>query len=97
MERAVRATQEKDLLASGTRRGADERASIVKTFGSDINTRQSEVDMTKMRMQLAARLGDPKLMPQADAWSRAAVIDQLVRSRGMPRSQAVALVQMMGM
>lgn len=97
MERAVRMTSEKDLLATGSRAGAEERARIVGTFGKGVNERQSEVALARLRTQLAAQLGAPELMPQGKVWQRAAVVDSLVQQRGLARSQALALVEMMGL
>lgn len=99
LEKAVSAVSEKDLMASGSRRNADERAAVMGTFGRDVNPRQSEMQMTQLRTQLAARLGSPALLPNGEAWSRAAVVDGMVAQSGgkMPRSQALALVRMMGL
>lgn len=97
MERAVRMTQEKDLLASGARAGVDERRKILSTFGPGVNTRQSEMQLVRLRMQLAQQLGSPELMPQDDAWARAAVVDGLVAKTGMARSQALATTATMGL
>ncbi len=97
LERAVRATQESDLLASGPKRNAAERRAIMGTFPGDVNERQSEVKLNAVRTQLAAKLGEPKLLPDTSSWSRAAIVDSLVNDKGMTRSQAVALAGMLGL
>lgn len=95
MERAVGMTSQKDLLAQGGRAGAEERRRIMATFGSDINERQSEMGLTQLRTQLASQLGVPELIPQGEDWQKAALVDSLVKDRGVTRTQALAMVQMM--
>lgn len=97
MDRAVAATQEKDLLATGSRYNAERRSSIYRTFGDDVAPRQSETAMQDLRMQLAGVLGDPTIAPNAGSYRQAAVIDSLVEGGSMPRSEAVRLVQMLGL
>ena len=93
MDRAINAVSEKDILASGPRVNEQERLDLTRTFGADVNTRRSEVDLQGLRAQMAVQLGAPQLMPTADSYKEAVLIDALVQDQGMPRSQAVRLVQ----
>lgn len=99
LEKAVEASTEKDLLASGPKSNAQERSDVMSTFGSEVNPRQSEVGLNQLRTQLAARLGSPALIPDGSSWSKAAIVDGMVQQSGgkMARSQALALVRMMGL
>jgi len=93
MNRAMAMQTEKDVLATGSRYNEQERLSLAKTFGSDINTRRSELDAQRLRLTLARQLGDPRLAPTLDSYKQAAMIDRFVQANGMPRSQAVRLVE----
>lgn len=93
VNRGVDMTTEKDLLASGPSYNEASRIGIASTFGPDVVDRQSEMDRTSLRAQLAARLGAPSLLPQAEDYKRAAIVDSLVKTRGMTRSQALRLVE----
>lgn len=99
MEKAVEASTQRDLLASGPKGNAPEREALMKTFSPQVAGRQSEVGLNQLRTQLAAQLGAPSLMPDGDSWGRAAIVDGMVQKSGgtMPRSQAGALVRMMGL
>lgn len=93
MDRAVGGQVEQDLLATGSKLNESERSHIVRTFGADVNNRRSEVDLQKLRMQLATAIGDPSVAPNEQSFKQAAMIDALVQGQEMPRSQAVRLVQ----
>lgn len=97
INKAVDSSTEKDLLASGPSYNEQERQKIVGTYQPDVTVRQSEIERTLLRAQLAARVGAPQLMPDGAAYRRAAVIDSLVKSSGMPRSQASRLVSFLKM
>jgi hypothetical protein len=97
MDRAVAATQEKDLMATGSRYNGEERSRIYRTFGSDVAPRQSEMALQDLRLQLATALGDPTIAPNAGSYRQAAVIDSLVGNGSMPRSEAIRLVGMLGL
>lgn len=97
MDRALGATTEKDFLATGSKYNGEERSRIYKTFGPDVQHRQSETALQDLRMQLAAQLGDPRIAPNASSYKQAAVIDSLVANGSMPRSEAVQIVQMLGL
>jgi hypothetical protein len=93
MDRAAGSQVEQDLLATGPKQNEADRAHIIKTFGADVNNRRSEVDLQQLRTQLASTLGDPSIAPNESSFKQAAMIDALVQGQGMPRSQAVRLVQ----
>jgi hypothetical protein len=97
MDRAIGATTEKDLLATGSRYNQEDRSRIYKTFGPDVQHRRSEVELQDLRLQLASALGDPRIAPNAQAYKQAAVIDALIQGGAMPRSEAVQIVQMLGL
>lgn len=97
MDRAVAATTEKDFLATGSRYNTEERSRIYRTFGPDVQHRRSETAIQDLRMQLAAQLGDPRLMPTGESYKQATVIDSLISDGSMPRAEAVRLVQMLGL
>jgi len=97
MDRAIGATTEKDLLATGSRYNSPERSRIYRTFGPDVQHRQSEVELQDLRLQLASALGDPRIAPNAQSYKQAAVIDALIQGGAMPRSEAVQIVQMLGL
>lgn len=99
INRAVDSSTEKDLLASGPSYNEGDRQAIAGTFGEGVVTRQSELDRTQLRAQLAARVGAPELMPGGDDYKKAAIVDSLTKQKtkahpnGMPRSQALRLVE----
>lgn len=97
MDRAVAATTPKDALADGQAYNESQRLQIARTFGADANPRRSEVEVQRTRMGLARVLGDPRLMPTPESVTQARLVDQLVESRGMTRSQAVRLVSLFGL
>lgn len=94
MDRAVGLQVERDLLASGLRVNEAERERIVKTFGEDVTPRRSEVDLQRLRMDLARALGDPTVAPTLESFRQAAMVDAMVRGNpDMPRSKALRLVE----
>jgi hypothetical protein len=97
MDRAIGATMEKDMLATGSRYNQEERSRIYRTFGPDVQHRRSEVELQDLRLQFASALGDPRIAPNAQSYKQAAVIDALVKGGSMPRSEAVQIVQMLGL
>lgn len=97
MDRGVAASTPKDILATGSRWNEEERRKIASTFGAGVNERQSEVENQNLRLQLAGMLGDPRLAPTAETYRRAAVIDHLVKSQGMTRSEATRLAEFLGL
>lgn len=95
VDRSLAQTNAQDLLAQ-VPTGMGQRAQeIAKTFG-DVG-RQSEVNLLIQRERLNAltgyAAGDPA---SSDAITRAALIDALVKSRGITREQAVKLAGLMG-
>lgn len=88
--RAVDSVTERDLLSSGPTINEPERQRIGSTFGPGVVTRQSETQRAVLAAQLGARLG---LAPDPKSFQKAAMVDALVRSTGMVRSQAVRLVE----
>ena len=90
VQRAVDSVTEKDVLATGSTANEQRRQAIAGTFPQRTLDRQSEMQRTQLGAQLGARLGLP---PDAGAYRRAQLVDMLVQTRGMPRSQAVRLAE----
>ena len=90
VQRAVDSVTEKDVLATGSTANEQRRQAIAGTFPQRTLDRQSEMQRTQLGAQLGARLGLP---PEAGAYRRAQLVDMLVQTRGMPRSQAVRLAE----
>ena len=96
VDRALVQTNAQDLLAR-TPVGTEARAAeISRTFGNAA-PRQSETQLLLQREKLNASTGyaagDPA---SADDMTRAQLVNALVKSKGIPRSEAVRLVQAMG-
>lgn len=90
VQRAVDSSTEKDLLASGPSSNEGERTAIAGTFRPGVVTRQSETARAQLAMQLGMQVG---LEPDQKAMQKAVMVDGLVRTKGMPRSQALRLVE----
>lgn len=96
IDRAVAASTPQDLLASGSVGNEESQRLIAQSFGN-VAPRQSEVQTLLKKEQLNARLGYLGGQPATGKeFERAALIDALVKSRGMTRGEAVRLVQLMG-
>jgi hypothetical protein len=88
VQRGVDRVTEKDLLATGGRASEGERQRIAGTFPAGVVTRQSEVQRAMLAQQLGGTVG---LVQNRNAMAKAQLVDMLVQSQGMPRSQAVRL------
>jgi len=97
MDRAVAAQTPSDPLATGSRWNEAERSKIYQTFGEDVAPRRSEVELQNLRMQMARALGDPRIAPTTESYTQAAIVDSLVKGGSMPRSEAIRIVQMLGL
>lgn len=95
IDRAVEAGRPVDPLASGPAGTEAERVRIAQTFGN-VQPRQSELQDAIKREQLNARTGYMGGKPQTpEDFDRALEVDALVQSTGMPRSEAVRLIELM--
>jgi hypothetical protein len=93
LNRAADAVMEKDLLASGSYGNSAQAREIAGSFGGAIVPRRSEMELLRMKMQLASQLGDPDAMPSPESFDRAVMIDQMVQQKGVTRSEAVRLAE----
>lgn len=96
IDRAVDMQRPIDLLAR-TQQGGDERAREIAASFGNVAPRQSEVQdlMTKTRLnaQTGFMGGQP---PMSQDFQRAAMVDALVKQRGMTRAEALRMVTLMG-
>lgn len=90
VQRAVDSQTEKDLLATGGQASEADRARIASTFRPGIVTRQSEIQRAVLSQQLGSMVG---LKSNPKEFEKAAMVDALVQGQGMPRSQALRLVE----
>lgn len=90
VNRAVDTQTERDLLATGPMVNEEKRRAIAATFPQGTVTRQSEVQREQLNAQLGAQVGLPI---DGKRFQKAAMVDLLVQQKGMPRSQAVRLVE----
>ena len=90
VRRSVDMQVEKDLLATGQRVSEASRQSIAGTFGAEVLPRQSEIERAQIAAQLGVQFG---LKPEIREFRKAALVDMLVRQRGMPRSAALRLAE----
>ena len=92
---AVDMTNERDLLSSGSRRTAEDRRGVVETFGTP--NRQNEQQRLMQSVKQEISLGLPvNARDVTRRTTRAMLVDQLVKERGMTRSQALQLVEAAG-
>jgi hypothetical protein len=95
IDRAVSATHPIDPLAQGAIGNEPALRQIGQSFGASV-PRQSEIELLKAREQLNARLGYLGGPPSTSQdVQKAQMVDQLVRSRGMQRGEALRMVELM--
>lgn len=96
IDRAVAARRPQDVLATGPVANAPAQRQIAESFG-DVSPRQSELQDLIMREKLNAAtgyMGGPPATKQTV--ERAALVDALVKQRGMTRAEASRVVTLMG-
>jgi hypothetical protein len=95
VERAIKQTNEQDLLASGRSDTGPQRQAISETFGE--NDRQSEMKILMQREKLNAQTGylggEPVTGRQIQ---RAQMIDAIVKAKGVTRQQATRMATLLG-
>jgi len=95
IDRAVSATHPIDPLAQGAIGNEPALRQIGESFGQSV-PRQSEIELLKAREQLNAKLGYLGGVPATSAdVQKAQMIDQLVRTQGMQRGEALRMVELM--
>lgn len=96
LDRAVNATRPSDPLASGPSGNAPAQRQIASSFGN-VEPRQSELQDLITRERLNATTGFMGGPPTtAKAVDRAVVVDALVKSRGLTRSEASRMATLLG-
>ncbi len=96
VDRALVQTNAKDLLASSTTGNEQNLQAAAATFG-DAVSRQSETQLLLQREKLNALTGYAAGQPMTSKdITRAQMVDALVKSKGMTRSEAIRLVTLAG-